>query len=181
VGGPQYGLHPYARTREDAADANTSEASGEAAGKTGVAQPQDRRDTRTGRFLPGHRFWAARSSSGPPPKFADGAALWKACVAYFDWVHDHPLYEHRIVTYRGHSTQVPVRKMRPMSKGQLCAFLNIERSTWNGWRKNRPDLDTTIERVESVIWIWQFEGAAAGLLDEGMVIRQLGIGRKVNQ
>jgi hypothetical protein len=119
-----------------------------------------------------------RASSGPAPKFADGEELWKACVEYFDWVHDHPLYEHRLVTYRGRTTQVPVRKMRSMSKGDLCRFLNIERSTWNGWKKNRPDLDTIIERVESVIWVWQFEGAAAGLLDAGMVIRQLGLGRK---
>lgn len=28
-----------------------------------------------GRFLPGNRFWEARSSAGPKPKFADGAFL----------------------------------------------------------------------------------------------------------
>ena len=66
-----------------------------------------------------------------------------------------------------------VPKMQPMSKSPLCQFLGIERSTWNSWKRDRPDLDLTIEHSESVIWCWQFTGAAAGLLDAGMVIRQL--------
>jgi hypothetical protein len=138
-----------------------------------LADDEGKRDAATGRFLPGNCFWTARASSGPAPKFADGEALWKACVEYFDWVNENPLYKDHIVAYRGKVTHVPVPKMRPMSKSALCQFLGIERSTWNGWKKDRPDLDLTIERVESVIWDWQFTGAAAGLLDAGMVIRQL--------
>jgi hypothetical protein len=159
----QYGLQPYARAREDAAES------------------QDGRDMCTGRFLPGHRLWASRASSGPKPKFADGEALWTACVEYFCWVEDNPVFETQPVTYRGLTTHVRVAKMRPMTKGGLCLFLGIERSTWNNWKKDRKDLADAIEEVESVIWIWQFNGAAAGLLDAGMVIRQLGIGRKVEQ
>ncbi len=62
--------------------------------------------------------------------------------------------------------------MRPMSKSALCQFLGIERSTWNSWTRDRPDLDLTIEHAESVIWCWQFTCATADLLD-GMVNRQL--------
>jgi DNA-packaging protein gp3 len=159
----QYGLRPYARAREDAAES------------------QEGRNMRTGRFLPGHRLWASRVSSGPTPKFADGEALWAACVEYFDWVADNPLYEMQLVTWKGRARQVPLSKMRPMTKGALCYFLKIQRSTWNNWKRDRPDLLPTIEHAEDVIWIWEFNGAAAGLLDEGMVIRQLGIGRKVEQ
>jgi hypothetical protein len=42
-------------------------------------------------------------------------------------------------------------------------------------------LAETIEKAEAVIWIWQFNGAAAGLLDAGMVIRQLGLAHKTEQ
>ena len=65
-----------------------------------------------------------------------------------------------------------------MTKTGLCAFLGIARSTWRAWKRNRPDLLPTIEHAEDIVWIWQFNGAAAGLLDEWTVIRQLGIGGK---
>jgi hypothetical protein len=136
------------------------------------------RNAATGRFLPGNRAWKARRPAGPAPKFADGEALWKACVKYFEWVEDNPLYEMQLVKWKGRSTQVPVPRPRPMTKGGLCLFLHVQRSSWNAWKRDRPDLASTIERVESVIWDWQFTHAAAGLLDAGMVIRQLAIGRK---
>jgi hypothetical protein len=131
------------------------------------------RNAATGRFLPGNRVWSARRPAGPAPKFADGEALWKACVKYFEWVEDNPLLKMQLVTWKGLTTQVPVPRPRPMTKGCLCLFLRIQRSTWNAWKRDRPDLASTIERVESVIWDWQFMHAAAGLLDAGMVIRQL--------
>jgi hypothetical protein len=137
------------------------------------------RDARTGRFLPGNRAWESRSSSaGPKPRFAHDESLWAACVKYFDWVDDNPLYEMHLITFEGRTTQEPVAKMRAMSKTDLCTFLNIERSTWNNWKRNRPDLALTIEHVESVIFSWNFGGAAAGLLDAGIVARQLGLARK---
>lgn len=137
------------------------------------------RDARTGRFLPGNRAWESRSSSaGPKPKFADGESLWAACVKYFEWVEDNPLYEMHLITFKGRTTHEPVAKMRAMSKSDLCSCLNIERSTWNSWKRDRPDLALTIEHVESVIFGWNFGGAAAGLLDAGIVARQLGLTRK---
>ena len=181
VSAHQYRLRSYARVRADAAGTITREGSSEAAGNTGIAKTHGGRDTRTGRFLRGHRFWASRSSSGPAPKFADAKSLWKACVSYFGWVDDNPLYEDRIVTFQGRVTHVPLRKMRAMTKGDLCRFLGIARSTWDTWKKDRLDLDLTIEKVESVIWVWNFNGAAAGLLDAGIVLRQLGRERKAER
>jgi hypothetical protein len=137
-----------------------------------------KRDAATGRFLPGNHFWVARASSGPAPKCADAASLWKACVDYFEWVDENPLQEVQLVTYRGRATHVPVRKLRPMSKRHLCHFLGIAHTTWAAWKRNRPDLAPTIEHVESVLWDWNFGGAAAGLLDAGMIMRQLGLARK---
>jgi DNA-packaging protein gp3 len=152
------------------------------AGNIETADSEGNRDAGTGRFLPGNRAWAARSTSaGPAPKFADGEALWAACVEYFCWVEDNPVFEMQPVTYRGLATHVRVAKMRSMTKGGLCLFLGIERSTWNNWKKDRKDLADALEEVASVIYTWQFTGAAAGLLDEKMVIAQLRIGRKVEQ
>src|SRR5262245_47880233 len=74
--------------------------------------PSDRiagkgRDPATGRFLPGHRFWETRTSSGPKPRFTEADALWRACVEYFEWVDDNPLFEDQLVTFQGKVTHVP--------------------------------------------------------------------------
>ena len=137
------------------------------------AHAREGRDAVTGRFRPGNRAWEARASSGPKPLFADAESLWKACVEYFDWVDDNPLYEDQLFTFQGRVSHVPRRRVRAMTKSDLCRFLGIERCTWNNWRRKRPDLLEVLERAEDVIWIWQFQHAAAGLLDAGMVIRQL--------
>jgi hypothetical protein len=144
--------------------------------RTATAKPVDDDRDAAGRFRRGNRAWVRRASSGPAPKFADGESLWNACTEYFCWVEDNPLVEMQLVTFQGRATMVPLRKMRAMSKSGLCAFLGIERCTWNNWKQGRRDLLETIERVELVIWCWQFTGAAAGLLDAGLVIRQLHLG-----
>jgi hypothetical protein len=156
---------PFARTRE-------------APISTPVNAERDR-DGATGRFKLGNRAWEARCPAGPKPKFADAESLWKACVQYFVWVEDNPLYEMQLVTYQGRATHVPVRKMRAMSKGALYAFLSIQRTTWNAWKCDRPDLAEIIEKVEAVIWEQKFTGAAAGLFDAGIVARELGLASSV--
>jgi DNA-packaging protein gp3 len=159
---------------------STSRAHAREASSTKSVDAGRDRNAATGRFPPGNRAWGARCPAGPAPKFADAESLWKACVEYFDWVNEHPLYEMQLVTYRGRATQVPVRKMRAMTKGDLCRYLNIARTTWNAWH-DRLDLAATVERAESIIWSWQFNSAAAGLLNGDLVIRQLGLGRKIKQ
>jgi hypothetical protein len=99
-----------------------------------------KRDPATGHFRPGHRFWRTRASSGPKPLFEDADALWAACDAYFCWVEDNPLHEVQLVTFKGAASEYPVAKMRAMTKRGLCLYLGIQRSTWNDWRKDRPDL-----------------------------------------
>lgn len=136
-----------------------------------------KRDAR-GRFGVGNAFWRARASSGPAPMFANGEALWAACVEYFEWVDNNPLREYQIITYQGVARQVAVRKMRAMSKRDLCLFLGIARTTWAAWKDHRPDLAEAIEKVETVVWVWKFEGAAAGLLNANIIARELGLGDK---
>jgi hypothetical protein len=149
---------PHARAREATIDAD--------------------RDRRTGRFGHGNRAWAARASSGPAPKFIDGDALWEACVTYFAWVEDHPLQAMQLITDQGQTMQVPVRRMRAMTIGGLCAAIGIAETTWRAWR-DRPELAETVERAESVIREWNFTGAAAGLLDPALIARWLGRGGKI--
>lgn len=133
------------------------------------------RDPDTGQFLPGNKFWAARSSHGRNPMFTDPDALWDACCEYFEWNADNPLYEDNLVTFQGSAKHEPLAKMRAMTIGGLCMFLDIDETTWRGWRTERPDLIPIITRAESVIYRQKFEGASASLLNPNIIARDLGL------
>lgn len=131
-----------------------------------------------GRFLPGNRFWEARSSHGRNPMFTDPTALWDACCQYFDWNDANPLYEDNLVTFQGHGTHEPMAKMRAMTIAGLCMYLDIDESTWRGWKKDRSDLLAVITRAESVIYRQKFEGASASMLNPNIIARDLGLADK---
>lgn len=133
---------------------------------------------KAGRFLPGNRFWEARSSAGPKPIFADGDQLWAACVEYFDWVEDNPLHEAKAFAYEGVVKVESLPKMRAMTLGGLCLFLDITDQTWRDWKAGRPDLLGVITRAEAVIYQQKFTGAAADLLNPNIIARDLGLADK---
>lgn len=131
-----------------------------------------------GRFMPGNRFWQARSSHGRNPLFTDPDALWGACCEYFDWNDANPLYEDNLVTFQGHATHEPLAKMRAMTISGLCMFLDVDETTWRGWRADRADLIPIISRAESVIYRQKFEGASASMLNPNIIARDLGLADK---
>jgi hypothetical protein len=140
----------------------------------------DDRDATTGRFLPGNRFWEARSSHGIAPKFETADDLWSACVEYFEWNAENPLYEMRPFAYQGVVVQEAVAKMRAMTIGGLCLFLDVVESTWRAWRTKghvlyRPDFEAVITRAEAIIRKQKFEGASADLLNANIIARDLGL------
>lgn len=133
---------------------------------------------KAGQFAAGNRFWTARSSHGAKPKFADGESLWAACVEYFEWNEDNPLQETKGFAYQGEVTKATFPKMRAMTVGGLCLFLDISHDTWIEWRKTRSDLSEVITRVEAVIFKQKFEGASADLLNGNIISRELGLADK---
>lgn len=128
-----------------------------------------------GRFQPGNRIWEARSRAGLKPIFENGDALWEACVGYFQWVEDNPLHEAKAFAYEGKVTVADLPKMRAMTIAGLCIFLEVGRSTWDEWKKERADLAEVIERVEEIIYEQKFTGASAGLLQPQIIARDLGL------
>lgn len=138
------------------------------------------RDEETGRFLPGNSFWRARSTAGPKPKFSNPEDLWKACVEYFEWVEANPLYGAKLVSYQGKSTLEAEPKMRAMTVGALCIFLDVGVSTWHEWKNDRPDLAEVIASAEEVIRQQKFAGAAADLLNANIISRDLGLADKAH-
>lgn len=140
-------------------------------------QPDDGRDD-AGRFTSGNRFWKARSSHGANPKFDNAEDLWDACCEYFEWVAQNPLLEQKGFAFQGTVTKEDFTKMRAMTIGAMCLFLDVTHKQWIEWRKTRPDLSEVITRAEAVIYAQKFEGAAADLLNSNIIARELGLADK---
>jgi hypothetical protein len=124
-----------------------------------------------------HRLRPIRSKFGPAPKFDRPEKLWTACRRYFEWVDANPLYEDRLVAYRGTVRRVRLRKMRAMTVGALCRFIRLDRTTWGDYHR-RPGFESVTARVDAIIWVQKFEGAAAGLLNPAFIGRALGLADK---
>jgi hypothetical protein len=125
----------------------------------------------------GNKFWLARSSHGATPVFASPDDLWAACVEYFEWVEDNPLYEMKPFAYQGVVVQEAVAKMRAMTMMGLCNFLDIGTSTWADYR-SRKDFSEVVARVERIMRQQKFEGASADLLNPNIIARDLGLADK---
>lgn len=125
----------------------------------------------------GNQFWKARSSHGRKPKFDDPEKLWKACIEYFEWVEANPLQEEKLFAYQGKVTRATVNKIRAMTIGGLCLFLDITQETWGQYRNNK-DFSEVIKQVEETIRAQKFAGAAADLLNANIIARDLGLREK---
>ncbi len=122
----------------------------------------------------GNRFWEARTNHGRDKLFASSELLWDACCEYFVWVEDNPLYEVKSYQFQGVPIQDEIPKMRAMTIGGLCIFLDIDQSTWRDWRKSE-DFSLITTRVDEVIRNQKFAGAAADLLNANIIARDLGL------
>lgn len=124
----------------------------------------------------GNQFWKARTKHGRDKIFASAEVLEEACVEYFQWVDDNPLYEDKITTFQGIVKHEPVAKMRAMTIAGLCLFLGIDQATWGRWRSSEAkDFCTVVSWAEEVIRTQKFAGAAADLLNPNIIARDLGL------
>jgi len=119
-------------------------------------------------------LWRTRSSRGPGPIFASADELWDACAEYFTWVEANPLQEAKAFSYQGVVTVEMLPRMRAMTIGGLCLFLDISPTTWGEYRK-RDGFGEVTARVDDIIRAQKFEGAAAGLLNANIIARELGL------
>ncbi len=122
----------------------------------------------------GNQFWKVRSSSGRKPIFNDPDALREMCEEYFEWVEANPLQEEKVFHATGLITKAEVNKMRAMTIGGLCIFLDIAKRTWDTYR-DKEDFLLVVEGVEEVIRNQKFSGAAADLLNANIIARDLGL------
>ena len=121
-----------------------------------------------------NQFWKLRSSHGRDKIFQSPEILKAACFEYFETVTNNALKEQKVL-YNGR--KVTVDKMRPFTLKGLYVFLEINRQTWENYKKEANFL-AIMEAVEDIIYTQKFEGAAAGFFKENLIARELGLSDK---
>lgn len=122
----------------------------------------------------GNKFWLARTKHGRDKLYASPDLLWEACCEYFQWVEDNPLWEEKASQFQGNPVYMELPKMRAMTIGGICLFLDIDVTTWREWRSDK-DFSPIIAKADAVIYEQKLTGAAADLLNPNIIARELGL------
>lgn len=118
--------------------------------------------------------WMARASKDPRLIFSTPDDLWLACCEYFQWIENNPLMATETVKFQGVGGTMEVPKMRAMTISGMCLFLGVTRATWTSYR-GAPDYLDICDAVEGIIYQQKLTGAAADLLNQSIISRELGL------
>jgi len=121
-----------------------------------------------------NKFWLQRSKHGRHKIFTSTDILLESAYEYFESVNNNNLKEQKVFS---NGRKMTVNLMRPFTLRGLFVFLEIDRKTWELY-SSREDFIPIITRIEDIIYTQKFEGAAAGLLKENIISRELGLADK---
>ncbi len=111
---------------------------------------------------------------GRPRAFNSPKEMWDKAVCYFNWCKDNAIDETKLFSFQGEVVSGSAPHMRAMTQAGLCSFLNIGQSTYKDY-KNKPEFSAVTEAIEQVMFEQKFSGAAAGMLKENIIARELGM------
>jgi DNA-packaging protein gp3 len=143
--------------------------------------PVTQQQARDGKFTAGNQLWKHAARLGlKKQKYLTAEEMFEAVCGYFQWLEDNPLFEAKAFAYEGDITEHDLPKMRAATIGGMCVYLGICSTTWREWRnsndvKFRPELAQVMVWAENCVKEQKFTGAAAGLLNAALVMRDLGL------
>ncbi len=121
-------------------------------------------------FPKGNDFWKLRKDfDSEAHKKLSIEQLFLKSQEYIDYVLNSPLTEN---DFRGKdANEVTLQKMRSMHEKGLCHHLGISTETLNNWMKD-PQYFGVITQIKQLIYVYKFEGAAAGMLNANIIARK---------
>lgn len=126
----------------------------------------------------GNKYWKFRNKHGRDFKYTP-ELLDKELDKYMEWLEENPLYEEKVFAYQGQITTHNSPKMRAATIMGFCLFAGICEKTFANYRDNK-DFIQVITRIETVIKVQKFEGAAAELLNPNIIARDLALGENID-
>lgn len=123
----------------------------------------------------GNSNWKFRKATISPKRlFKTPQELWDKADEYFTWMDENPMIGFKVTQTNGMIVEMVEPKMRAMSVSSLCTHLCISRMSWDEYSKKEEFRDTCAA-VELIIYNQKFEGAAADMLNPGIIARELGL------
>ena len=136
----------------------------------------------------GNFYWKMRTKSGRDKLFKSPAALLNACLQYFKWCESNPIGQQ---DWKGKdATPVTIEHPRPFIWSGLCIYLGCNRTYFNDFKdrlkakgelsevSEDKDFSDVIAYIEDIMHNQKFSLAAAGLLKENIISRELGLADK---
>lgn len=122
----------------------------------------------------GNRYYKLRSSDGREKKYKTPEDLWRACCAYFLYVDTNPLKEQKAFSTPVGIKKTTITKKRAMTLAGLRVKLGLSEAGYRIYKK-RTEFKWVCDAVRDIMYAQKFEGAAAGLLNQSIIARDLGL------
>lgn len=126
---------------------------------------------------------------GRPTKFESPQALWDAACKYFQWVDNNSWDEIKpmVVDKTVEKVKVPIKL--PYTLMECEQFLNVSHSYFRTFKHEakgttdeiKLEFLAVIEAIEKTCFNQQYKGAAAGVFNNNIVARALGIKEQTEQ
>lgn len=146
-------------------------------------------------FKKGNKQWQRRSKHGVEKIIKSPRMLLETFEQYTHWCDENPLMESKAFVVSdgkdmGSSVSLtPVPKMRAYTLAGFCVFMGTNRQYWgtfkaqlkpnsNNTQELIDDFNKVIAFIEDTMYQQKFEGAAAGMLKENIISRELGLADK---
>lgn len=122
------------------------------------------------------RIWEVGAKMvGKPPCFKSPEEMLERAIKYFEWCEENPLNEHKIFAQQGMIIDGEVKRKRAYTQAGLCLFLGISEDTWRNYRDKKPEYFEVTKFITDVIYEEKFVGSAAGLYNQNIIARDLGL------
>ena len=100
--------------------------------------------------------------------------LFDFAVKYFEWAEANHIQAAETAAFQGRTFESKVHKARVFTFAGLRLFAGISTSSWDGYKK-RPGYAEVVDFIETVIYEQKYQLAVNGIINAGMVAKDLGI------
>jgi len=130
-----------------------------------------------------NQFWKLRSKHGRDKLFTTPELLWKAACEYFQWCENNPI---KAYDNKGTKNVNLVSFRRPFTLKGFCLYCDATEHWYYEFKKaldDEKDKDFLYicHKIEDIIYNQKFEGAAIGIFNANIIVRNLGLSENINQ
>lgn len=103
-------------------------------------------------------------------------ALWKKAIDFLQWLDENPLKEEKVF---GTGARMEISKMRAPTITGFCIYAGIHSTTFNRYQNDENEAYRSISlRIQDLFKTIKIEGAAADLLNQNIIAREIGLADK---